>query len=159
MHKPRKINKGPGSSFDTCITDEKRQVAIEDMIEPPHHERIARSERFEGLREDGARGVGARRLFLENHIDGCARQRIGLQCCRLVVRRDPRVAHQPRRSVLDGLGIIPARQTPSWGFLWLRFRRFGRCRRPSPSLFGRANGTAGSMRGEEFVEGNSAFSF
>jgi hypothetical protein len=86
--------------------DEMAQPA--EPIEPPHHERLARSEGGEGRSEDRPRGVGARRLFLEDHIDGCARQRIGLQRRRLVVRRDPRVANQTRRAVLDYLRINPA---------------------------------------------------
>ncbi len=44
----------------------------------------------------------------------------------------------------------------TWGSLWLRFRRFGRCRRPSRSLFGGVDGTAGGVCGEQLVEGNSA---
>jgi hypothetical protein len=58
---------------------------------------------------------------------------------------------------LVDLDIIPARQTSSWGFLWLRFRRFGRCRRPSRGLFRRGDGPAGGVRREQLVEGNSAF--
>jgi hypothetical protein len=58
---------------------------------------------------------------------------------------------------LDYLDIIPARQTPSWGLLWLRFRRFGRCRRPNRGLFRRGDGVAGGVCGEQLVEREPAF--
>jgi hypothetical protein len=77
-------------------------------IEPPHHKRIAGPERGEGFGQDGARGVGAGRGFLED-IDGRSGQPVGLQHRRLIVRRDPRVADQARRAVWDDLDIIPAR--------------------------------------------------
>jgi hypothetical protein len=46
---------------------------------------------------------------LKNNIDGRARQRIGLQRSRLIVRRDPRMADQTRRAVLDNLARLAVR--------------------------------------------------
>jgi len=77
-------------------------------IELPNLTRIARSEPSEDLGQGGTRGVGARGFFLEDHIDGRARQRIRLPRRRLIVRRDSRAAQQTRRYVLDDLSIIPA---------------------------------------------------
>jgi hypothetical protein len=119
---------------------EQMAQAPSEAVEFPDNEGIARREIRDRALEPRSRSQRARGGIFVN--DGAPRsaQRVELQRCRLLVRRDACVTNQARRAGFDDLGVIRPDQTRSWGFLCARFPGFWARRRNTTDKRGDCNG-------------------